>query len=80
MKVSVHERTRTVEDDFWTTHIPLFTAQFPNYYTKPQQVFGRFHTSEERYFDSSHEIIPIIELRINNRYNNYSRVQGRSAA
>ena len=59
MKVSVHERTKTVEDDFWTTHIPLFAAQFPNYYTKPQKVFGRFHTSEERYFDSSHEIIPI---------------------
>ena len=48
-----------VEDDFWSARHYLFTAQFPTYYTKPQKVFERFHTSEERYFDSSHEIIPI---------------------
>jgi len=51
----------TVEDDFWTEHIELFTAQFPSYYTKPQKVRGRFHTSEEKYSASAHEIIPISE-------------------
>jgi hypothetical protein len=51
----------TVEDDFWTEHIELFTAQFPSYYTKPQKVQGRFHTSEEKYSASAHEIIPISE-------------------
>ena len=49
----------TVEDDFWTEHRELFTAQFPSYYTKPQKVRGRFHTSEEKYSASTHEIIPI---------------------
>src|SRR5204862_26773 len=39
----------TVEDDFWTEHRELFTAQFPSYYTKPQKVRGRFHTSEEKF-------------------------------
>jgi len=53
----------TVEDDFWTEHIELFTAQFPSYYTKPQKVRGRFHTSEEKYSASTHEIIPISEKR-----------------
>ena len=51
----------TVEDDFWTEHRELFTAQFPSYYTKPQKVRGRFHTSEEKYSASTHEIIPISE-------------------
>jgi hypothetical protein len=37
------------------------TAQFPIYYTKPQKVWGRFHTSEERFTASRHEIIPISE-------------------
>ena len=55
------ERIEPVEDDFWTEHIELFTAQFPSYYTKPQKVRGRFHTSEEQYSASAHEIIPISE-------------------
>ena len=51
----------TVEDEFWTERLPFFTAQFPTYYRKPQQVHGRFHTSEEKYSASAHEIIPISE-------------------
>jgi hypothetical protein len=54
----------TVEDDFWTERLPFFTAQFPNYYRTPQQVHGRFHTSEERYEASlQSEIIPLSEKR-----------------
>ena len=41
----------------------LMTAQFPSYYTKPQKVWGRFHTSEERYFATQHEIIPLTEKK-----------------
>jgi hypothetical protein len=51
----------TVEDDFWTERLPFFTARFPTYYRKPQKVRGRFHTSDERYFDGSHEIIPLTQ-------------------
>jgi hypothetical protein len=58
----------TVEDDFLTEHIELFTAQFPSYYTKPQKVRGRFHTSEEKYSASTHEIIPISEKQGNRTY------------
>jgi hypothetical protein len=50
-----------VTDDFWTEHIPLFTAQFPTYYTKPQTVWGRIHVSEETYHDMRHEIVPLQE-------------------
>jgi hypothetical protein len=53
----------TVEDDFWTERLPFFTAQFPTYYRKPQQVHGRFHTSEEQYEASRLEIIPISEKK-----------------
>jgi hypothetical protein len=53
----------TPEDNFWTEHIQLFTAQFPSYYTKPQKVIGRFHISEERFIASKHEIIPITEKK-----------------
>ena len=63
MKTSVHEGIKPVDDDFWSQHLPLFTAQFPTYYTKPQKVWGRFHTSEEQYSDSSQEIIPIKEKK-----------------
>jgi hypothetical protein len=52
-------RIDSVEDDFWIEHLPFFTAQFPTYYREPQQVHGRFHASDERYFDGSHEIIPL---------------------
>lgn len=50
-----------VEDDFWTEHLPFYTAQFPAYYTKPQKVWGRLHASDEPYFAGSHEIIPLKE-------------------
>lgn len=63
MKTATHKRSSTVEDDFWTEHIKLFTAQFPTYYTKPQIVHGRFHTSEESYFAVQHEIIPLSEKK-----------------
>jgi hypothetical protein len=53
----------TVEDDFWTERLPFFTAQFPTYYRKPQQVHGRFHTSEEKYEALRYEIIPISERK-----------------
>src|SRR2546421_10677808 len=54
----------TVDDDFWTERLPFFTAQFPTYYRKPQQVHGRFHTSDERFEVSLiKEIIPIREKR-----------------
>jgi len=52
-------RNETVEDDFWTERLAFFTAQFPTYYRQPQQVHGRFHSSDERYFDGSHEIITL---------------------
>jgi hypothetical protein len=57
------ERIEPVEDDFWTERRELFTAQFPTYYTTPQKVWGRFHTSEEQYESSRHEIIPISEKK-----------------
>jgi hypothetical protein len=53
----------TIEDDFWTEHLPFLTAQFPTYYRKPQQVHGRFHTSEEKYEALRYEIIPISERK-----------------
>jgi hypothetical protein len=63
MKAGSRERIGAVEDDFWTKHLPLFTAHFPSYYTKPQKIWGRFHTSEEKYKASSYEIIPIKEKK-----------------
>jgi hypothetical protein len=59
MKTRTQKRITTPEDDFWTEHLPLFNAQFPTYFTKPQKVWGRFHRSDERYFDGSREIIPL---------------------
>jgi hypothetical protein len=55
------ERIEPVEDDFWTERQPFFTAQFPTYYREPQQGHGRFHASDERYVDGSHEIIPLTQ-------------------
>jgi hypothetical protein len=52
----------TVGDDFWTEHIELFAAQFPTY-RKPQQIHGRFHTSDEHYESRGQEIIPISERK-----------------
>ena len=51
--------TDSTEDEFWTERLPFFTAKFPTYYREPQQVHGRIHASDERYFDGSHEIIPL---------------------
>src|SRR5918998_1766852 len=59
MKTDVYGQESAVDDDFWTEHKALFTAEFPSYYTKPQKVWGKFHASEERYFDGSHEIVPL---------------------
>jgi hypothetical protein len=59
MKTSTRERELDSKDDFWTVHQPFFTTQFDSYYTKPQKVRGRFHTSEERYFGTDSEIIPL---------------------
>jgi hypothetical protein len=56
-------RIDTVEDDFWTERLPFFAAQLPAYYRKPQQIHGRFHTSDEEYSPSRHEIIPLSERR-----------------
>ena len=47
------------EDEFWTERVQLFTAQFPAYDTKPQNVWGRFHTAEEDYFGAASEIVPL---------------------
>ncbi len=59
MQQSAQERINTAEDDFWTTRLPFFTAQFPTYYTKPQKVWGRLHTSEEKYSDATNELLPL---------------------
>lgn len=59
MKSGGPEGILPVEDEFWTERRALFTAQLPTYYRGPQQVHGRFHTSEETFSASRHEIIPI---------------------
>ena len=61
MKAHRQHGIGSAEDDFWKTRIPFFTAQFPTYYTKHQKVWGKFHISDERYFDGSHEIIPLTQ-------------------
>lgn len=50
-------------DDFWSEHVPFFTAPLPTYYTKPQKLWGRFHTSDEQYLEGGHEIIPLNHRR-----------------
>jgi hypothetical protein len=62
------DRIDTVEDDFWTERQPFFTAQFPTYYRPPQQVHGRFHTSDEKYESLRHEIIPISQRKGDRTY------------
>jgi hypothetical protein len=59
VKSITYDHKGTVEDDYWTEHQQLLTAQFPTYYRKPQKVWGKFHASDERYFDGSREIIPL---------------------
>jgi len=59
----MQSRIDTIEDEFWTEHLPFFTTQFPAYYREPKQVHGRIHTSDERYFDGSHEILPLTQRR-----------------
>ena len=56
---AMKEHEQEGKDDFWTERLPFFTAHFPTYYTKPQKVWGRFHTSVEHYTASINEIIPI---------------------
>jgi hypothetical protein len=68
MKTKVQTHSTMHEDEFWTEHLPLFTAQFPSYYTKPQKVWGRFHISKEERRDSSHEIIPVSEKKAKRTY------------
>jgi hypothetical protein len=68
MKTSTRERELDSKDDFWTEHQPFFTTQFDSYYTKPQKVWGRFHTSEERYFGTTFEIIPLEHKKGNKTY------------
>ena len=61
---AMKEHEQEGKDDFWTERLPFFTAHFPTYYTKPQKVWGRFHTSEEQYRASlDEEIIPINEKK-----------------
>src|SRR5262245_10513643 len=62
------ERSEPVEDEFWTERRELFTAQFPTYYREPQQIHGRFHASNEHYFDGAHEIIPLTQRRGHRTY------------
>jgi len=58
------EHEQEGKDDFWTERTPLLTAQFPTYYSEPQKVWGRFHTSEEQYRASpDEEVIPIKEKK-----------------
>jgi hypothetical protein len=63
MKTITHNQKGAIKDDFWTERLQLLTMQFPTYYAKPQKVWGRFHTSQETYHGSSHEIIPIRERK-----------------
>ena len=63
-KTVLAEPIVAIEDEFWTERLPFFTAQFPTYYRNPQQVHGRFHTSDEQYETSlGHEIIPVSQRR-----------------
>ena len=59
MKAAKQDELTATQDVFWTVRLPFFTTQFPTYYRKPQKVIGKFHISEERYFDGSHELIPL---------------------
>jgi hypothetical protein len=55
------------EDNFWTEHIQLFTAQFPTYYTKPQKVWSRYHSSDETYSHSWRSEIISLKKKEGNR-------------
>jgi hypothetical protein len=58
------EHEQEGKDDFWSARHYLFTAKFPTYYTQPQKVWGRFHTSEEQFHAPlDEEIIPIKEKK-----------------
>jgi len=67
IKPSQDEYTPPV-DGFWTDRIQLFTTQFPTYYTKPQTVWGQFHTADETYFGAASEIIPLKHKKGKNTY------------
>jgi hypothetical protein len=68
MKTDLQSDIPTVEDEFWTERLQLFTAQFPTYYTKPQKVWSRFHSSEETYSKWRSEIIPLKKKKGNRTY------------
>jgi hypothetical protein len=57
--MSLMKRHKNTDDDFWTERNPLFTMQFPSYYTKPQSVWGRFHTAQETYLGAASELVPL---------------------
>jgi hypothetical protein len=48
-------------DEFWTHRHELFTGTFRSFRNKPKPVYGRFHVSEERYFERRDEIVPLSE-------------------
>lgn len=58
-KANQHPPSSAPNDPFWTRQVQFFTAQFPAYYTTPQNVWGRFHTSEERYTEGNLELLPL---------------------
>jgi hypothetical protein len=68
MKAGAPLRAGGIEDDFWTEHVQFFTAQFPSYYTKPSKVWGRFHTSREKYFDGKRELMPLAHTKGDRTY------------
>ena len=49
-------------DDFWTEHTRLFDGTFAYFDRSGQQktpVWGKYHVSEENYFDATHELVPL---------------------
>jgi hypothetical protein len=54
------KQSTPLEDNapYWTQHTQLFTAQLPAYFIEPQKVWGRFHSSEEKYSSDSLDLLP----------------------
>src|SRR5919201_6358731 len=53
------DQQNQIGDDFWTHRQALFTGTFRYFRKQPKSVYGRFHMSEERYFDKHDEIVPL---------------------
>jgi hypothetical protein len=51
--------TSLMEDTYWQESSPLFTGIFDYYRKKPQVVHAKIHSSQERYYDGTSEIVPI---------------------